>query len=263
VPLTVAHRGASEAAPENTLAAVRAAVARDSDLVEVDVQRSRDGALVLVHDTTLTRTTDVRRVFPGRAPWRVSDLTYDEMLRLDAGSWHSARFAGERIPTLQDAIEVVRRTRAGLLVELKLPALHPGIVADVSAALRRSAAPLHRGGGEKRLVVQSFDHSAVRAFKALAPDVPVGLLGAPPEATLRALGTWAEQVNPSYRVTDAAYVAAVHDAGMACLVWTVDRASSMRRALRMGVDGVITNRPDRLTEVLAGQGSRRTSLRML
>ena len=73
--LTIAHRGASADAPENTLAAVRRAVAVGADLVEVDVQRTRDGALVLMHDTTLTRTTDVRRVFPHRAPWRVADFT--------------------------------------------------------------------------------------------------------------------------------------------------------------------------------------------
>jgi glycerophosphoryl diester phosphodiesterase len=85
-PLTIAHRGASAEAPENTLAAVRRAVELGADAVELDVQRSRDGALNVMHDTTLERTTSVRQAFPGRAPWRVADFNLDEIRRLDAGS---------------------------------------------------------------------------------------------------------------------------------------------------------------------------------
>ena len=84
--LTVAHRGASGRAPENTLTALAAAVADGADLLEFDVRRTRDGALVLMHDTTLTRTTDARRVFPGRAPWLVSDFSLAELRRLHAGA---------------------------------------------------------------------------------------------------------------------------------------------------------------------------------
>ena len=85
LPKVVAHRGASVEAPENTLAAVRRAIARDADAVEVDVQRTRDGGLVMLHDTSLARTTDARRVFPRRSPWLVSDFTLDEVQQLDAG----------------------------------------------------------------------------------------------------------------------------------------------------------------------------------
>jgi glycerophosphoryl diester phosphodiesterase len=84
----------------------------------------------------------------------------------------------------------------------------------------------------------------------LAPSVPVGLLGTPARGRLSALATWADQINPRYWSADASYVAAVHEHGMDCLVWTVNRASAMRRALQMGVDGIITDRPDRLHEVL-------------
>ena len=104
-PLVVAHRGASADAPENTLSAVRAALVRDSDLVEVDVQRSKDGALVLMHDTTLSRTTNARNLFPTRGPWLVGQFTYAELSRLDAGSWKGPQFAGETIPTLEQLIE--------------------------------------------------------------------------------------------------------------------------------------------------------------
>lgn len=233
----IAHRGASAYAPENTLAALRKAIARDADLVEFDVRRSKDGALVLLHDHTLDRTTDVRSVFPGRAPWRVSDFTYEELMSLDAGSWKSADYAAERIPTLSEALQVLGLSGSGALVELKTPRLFAGMVAEVAVVVLEVPT---------RLSVQSFDHAAMRELKQIAPCVSVGVLGTPPRSSLTELGEWADQVNPHHRRADKAYVDEVHAAGMDCFVWTVDRASAMRRAVRLGVDGVITNRPDLL-----------------
>ena len=247
---TVAHRGASGMAPENTLAAIERAVALRCDLVEIDVQRTRDGVLVLVHDPDLARTTDAARVLPGRAPWRVGDLTYRELLRLDAGSWFSPAYAAERIPTLEQAIELLRDGDTGLLLEVKKPARQPGIEADIRAALRRFPRFVAAAASDRRLVVQSFDHGAMRRFAALEPAVPVGLLGRPPLRRLRRLARWASQVNPHHRAATPAYVAAVQSAGLSCQVWTVDRPDDMRRVLGLGVDGVITNRPDVLARTL-------------
>ncbi len=242
--VNVAHRGASAYAPENTLAAVRKAIARDADVVEFDVRRTRDGALVLVHDATLDRTTDVRRVFPRRAPWRVTDFTHAELMRLDAGSWKSQEYAGERIPTLTEALEVLALSRVGALVELKAPATSRGITAAVAAAVHASPT---------RSVVQSFDHVAMRELKQAAPYVSVGLLGSPARSLLPSLADWVDQVNPHHRRVDRAYVEDVHASGMQCFAWTTDRASAMRRLIRLGVDGVITNRPDLLHRVRAGR----------
>lgn len=220
--LNVAHRGASEEAPENTLEAIRRAVEIGADKIEVDVQRSKDGALVLMHDTTLARTTNARHVFPGRGPWRVSDFTYDELRRLDAGSWKSGAFAGEQIPTLDQAIEVLGS--AGLLLELKAPGLYPGIVPEVAATLRQVPGCLDSAVAARRVVVQSFSFAAMKEHKTLKPVVPVGLVGAPARGNLPALATWADQVNPSHLAVDQAYVEEVHRLGMECLLWTVNRA---------------------------------------
>lgn len=250
--LNIAHRGASDEAPENTLTAIRRAVGQGVDMVEVDVQRTRDGALVLMHDTTLVRTTNVREVFPGRAPWRVADLTLDELRRLDAGSWKGGAFAGEPVATLTDALEVIAASASGLLLELKAPDLYPGVVSDVVAALREQP-ELVASAGQARLVVQSFSIAAMKEHKTQAPEIAVGLLGQPARQNLPALGTWADQVNPSHVAVDRAYVDQVHRLGMRCLVWTVNHPYLMRRALRAGVDGVITNRPTVLAGVLAAR----------
>lgn len=248
--LNVAHRGASAYAPENTLASFREGIKRDGDLIESDVQRSKDGVLVLVHDTNLARTTDVERVFPNRSPWNVRDFTYKEMRRLDAGSWKSPEYAGAPIPTLAEAIETIRASNAGLLLEIKSPELYPGIEKEVAEEMRTFPGYVESAVAAHRLVLQSFDFDSMRRYAELEPDVPVGLLGTPSPDQLPALAEFADEVNPNHKSVDASYVRAVHDAGMDCLVWTVDARSDMNRAIDLGVDGVISNKPDVLEQVL-------------
>ncbi|MGZ5399646.1 MAG: glycerophosphodiester phosphodiesterase [Nocardioides sp.] len=239
--LTIAHRGASAYAPENTLAALRTAIEMRCDLAEVDVQRTRDGVLVLVHDTDLRRTTGRRA--------SVSDVTHAELSRLDAGSWFSPVYAGEPVPTLEQAIDVLDGSGTGLLLEVKHPARHPGIATDIARALSG-----RRGYAESgQCIVQSFDHGVMRDLARQRPDVPIGLLGHPSVQRLPALATWATHVNPRHRRTTAAYVGAVHAAGLSCHAWTVDDEADLRRTLALGVDGVITNRPDVLQRVMSEQ----------
>lgn len=241
----VAHRGASAEVPENTLAAVRRAVSHDADMVEVDVQRTRDGVLVVHHDTTLARTTDVRRVYPDRAPWSLGDFTFEELRRLDAGSWRArgSGFAGERVPSLLEVMEVLAGTHTGLLLEVKSPSLYPGIATDVAQVLRHLPGGAEAAGRQGRLVVQSFDIDVARRIKGEAPAVPVAVLGRPSRRRLRELAEWACQVNPSHKVLDRGYVEDVHRLGMGCMTWTVNAPAAMARAASLGVDGIITDRP--------------------
>jgi glycerophosphoryl diester phosphodiesterase len=252
-PLVVAHRGASASAPENTLPAVRLAVAMRVDLVEVDVQLTGDGHLVVVHDTTLARTTDVARRLPGRAPWRVAEHTLAEVRGLDAGSWFSPTYAGVRVPTLHEVLTSLRGG-TGLLLEVKAPAEHPGIAEALATAL--DGWPPVRAQGTPRVVVQSFDPDFMERFHALAPEVPAGLLVEHPDELPGPLPGWAEQLNPCHSHVTAASVRAAHDRGAITLPFTVDDPDRMRALLALGVDGLITNRPDVLLDLLGRSAAR-------
>ncbi len=236
-PWVVAHRGASHVAPENTLSALRSALARGADMVEVDVRRTADGALVLLHDDHLRRTTNIARCFPARASWRVQDFTLAQLRCLDAGRWKSPTFMGEAVPTLEEAWDVVRRAGARLLLEVKEPAAHPGIMRDVSQLLGEQP------GRPGQVVVQSFDSFAVLDLAMERPDLEVGLLAPVPVEDLPHVASWASYVNPHHRRVSAHYVGAVHDLGMRCVPWTVDGPQRMRWLMRCGVDGVISNKP--------------------
>lgn len=249
--LTVAHRGASASSPENTLGAVRAALSRGADMVEVDVQRTKDGVLVVIHDTTLARTTNVEQVFGRRrAPWLVGDFTFDEISRLDAGRWKSPAYAGERIPTLREVTDVLLECGSRLLLELKSPALYPGIEAEVVAELRATVLDGATGAWPGTVVVQSFDETALKTVKTLEPSATVGLLARPHPSRLPEIAEWADQLNPNHRTVGTAYVKSIHNTGMECFVWTANSRSALTRAIGLGVDGIITDRPLLLQRLL-------------
>ncbi|MFS2293758.1 MAG: glycerophosphodiester phosphodiesterase [Actinomadura sp.] len=252
----VAHRGASAYAPENTLAALRLARAQHADMFEIDVQQTKDRKLVLMHDTTLARTTNVEEVYPNRAPWRVSDFTLAEIKRLDAGSWFGIRYRGERVPTLDEVLKAMDGQGLGMLLEVKSPALYPGIEMRIAAALKRAPSWLRPDPKERRLVVQSFDWDSVRRFRNAMPKVPVGLIGKAKVQDLPGLASFADQINPTFTDLDPSYVNRVHAARMDVLTWTLDDAGDMRKAAELGVDGIITNRPDVLWSVLQATGAR-------
>ena len=248
-PRVYAHRGASAYAPENTLVAVDRADALGFDWVENDVQLTRDGVLVVMHDTDLRRTTNAEEVFPDRAPWAVKDFTAAEISRLDAGSWFDARYAGTRVPTLRQYLKRLGHNRQNLLLEIKSPEIYPGIERATLDVLNEEGW-LDRAHVRDRLVIQSFGTDSVRTVHALRPDVVTGFLGAPAVAELPAYAEFADQINPSYGTLSGAYVAAVqalkgpHDKKLQVNAWTVNDAASARNVNGMGVNGIITNTPD-------------------
>jgi glycerophosphoryl diester phosphodiesterase len=252
----VAHRGASAYAPENTLAAVEKAAALGASVVEIDVQRTADGELILMHDTNLVRTTDAEEVFPEHDSYDVGDLTMDEVRQLDAGSWFDGSFAGEPVPTLAETLDLMRELEVGLLLEVKAPELYPGIEQEIVDELGRDPWWLRPAPPTQahRLVIQSFDWESMRRSQDLLPSIPHGLLGRVDEADIPTYAEWADQINPGFTTIDADYVQAVHDAGLEVYVYTVNEPDDMRAQIANGVDGIISNYPDVLLEVIAEQG---------
>ena len=244
-PIAVAHRGASGYAPENTLAAVDEAHRLGAETVELDVQLTSDGRLVLIHDTRLDRTTDVAEVFPGRAPYNVADFTLAEIRRLDAGSSFGDEFAGEPVPLLGEALDRLEAHDMNLLLEVKEPELYPGIEHQIAVELARRPHWLvpNAPGEPHRIVVQSFDWESTRVSKGLLPSVPHALLGRVPEDEIGEYG-WAHMINPNHTTIDADYVSEVHDAGLEIMPYTVNDPAMMGRMLEMGTDGFITDFPD-------------------
>lgn len=248
-PVVVAHRGASGYAPENTLVAADAAKALSVEWVENDVHRTKDGVLVVLHDTDLKRTTNVEEVFPGRAPWAVKDFTAAEIAKLDAGSWFGSQFTGTRVPTLSQFVNRLERNRQKLLLEIKSPATYPGIERDILRVLGQ-AGWLDRSHVRDRLVIQSFGAGSVKEVHALRPDITTGFLGTPPVADLPGYAAFTDQINPSHATIDADYVAAVqrlkgpHGKRLRVSTWTVNDAANAAKVHAYGVDGIITNYPD-------------------
>lgn len=140
--------------------------------------------------------------------------------------------------------------RTGLLLEDKHPAQYPGIADVIAKSLRSVPGYLERALAARLLVVQSGDWSFVRAFYNLAPEIPVGLLGQPSLDELREFATWVDQLTPQHTVADAEHLPLVHELGMSSLLWTVDGVGDMEAAIDLGADGIITNLPDSLVQVV-------------
>ncbi len=256
-PVVYAHRGASAYAPENTLEAVDLAMQLGFDWVENDVQRTKDGELVVIHDDTLARTTDVEQLFPDRKPWKVQDFTAAEIAQLDAGSWFGEEYAGAFVPTLREYLDRVRRNQQRLLLEIKKPELYPGIEEQTLKVLGE-AGWLDERHVTQRLVVQSFSADSVRIVHRLRPDLVTAFLGTPTAADLPRYAEFTDRINPWHTTISADWVAAVHGLRgahgkvMEVDTWIVDDAATARKVQAMGVDGIITNAPDVVQEAVGG-----------
>jgi glycerophosphoryl diester phosphodiesterase len=273
----VAHRGASAYAPEHTLAAYRLAIAQGADYVEQDLAVTRDGVLICLHDDSLERTTDVEQVFPdratidaasGRRQWLALDFTLDEIKRLDAGSWFGPAFAGERVPTWEEAVAAVG-TSAGLYPELKTPALYRARGVDQTALFVDS---IRRLGLDRRspgsLIVQSFDEQPLRDLTKSLPGLPRVFLidtdDGPRWLTAEGLGevaTFATGIGPAKGLLDGKpeLVRTAHAAQLTVTPYTFttryaaavpprfrDVADEMRYYLEdLDVDALFTDNPDR------------------
>jgi glycerophosphoryl diester phosphodiesterase len=246
LPLVVAHRGNSSVAPENTLVAFEAAWRAGADLVEVDLQLTRDGVAVVIHNDTVDATTD--------GAGRVDDLDAAELRRLDAGTWFSPHYRGARVPTAVELFAfLAERPGLGLLAELK-GAWRP-------EAARQVAEEIEAAGLAERVIVQSFWTETVAALRDVAPELPRGLLVADlPEdliALCRELRVMTCNPAGSLLRDEPDLVDALHGEGLRTMPWTLNEPAHWDAAVAAGVDAIITDRPDRLRGWLSARATLR------
>ncbi len=230
--LVIAHRGDSAKAPENTLPAFDSAVKAKADLVELDYYHSADAVPVVIHDSTLDRTTNSVALW-NAAKERVANKSVAELKQLDAGAWFSRQFAGTRIPTLAEALDTIQ---AGSMTLIERKGGEP--------------APCVALLNEKKLlddvVVQSFDWDYLAGCHELAPRLVLGALGSrelTSERLDKIVACGARVVGWEDRDTTAATIDAIHGRGLKAWVWTVDDPRRVRALVEAKVDGIITNRP--------------------
>ena len=232
-PQLIAHRGGPADGPENTLSTFRNAISVGADWIEMDIQRTRDGVLVVIHDETVDRTTD--------GTGRVEDLTLDQIRELDAGN-------GEQVPTFAQVIALARDAGVGLLPEAKSPYLYPGIEAEMVEALIEGD---YIGG----TVIQSFETDALEAIQRIEPDMHVcplyglGVLDlndpSPSEATY--ICPMAEMV-----VLNPWMIRQAHAEGRKVFVWfgVIEHPVVMRFMLALGADGLMVDNPSALGQII-------------
>ncbi|HMR50438.1 MAG TPA: glycerophosphodiester phosphodiesterase [Arachnia sp.] len=234
-----AHRGATEYAPENTIAAFAQAIELGASGIELDVQRTRDGVLVVIHDEQVQRTSN------GRG--KVVDLTFDEVRALDFSHGRDGH-RGTRIPSLQEVLDLVAPTQLVLNVELKNGVeFYPGMAFEVVDLAERS-------GMADRLLYSSFNHYSLAELRGRVAPSQLGLLYSDglyePWHYARRFGAGALHPNVIIPLHDPDLVGRCHDAGIAVNVWTVNEEPHIAFLAELGVDAIITDVPDRARRVL-------------
>ena len=236
-PRWMAHRGAGKLAPENTLAAFRFGAERGYRMFECDVKLSRDGVPFLLHDSTLSRTTNGQGV-GGEQDWQA-------LAQLDAGSWHSRAFAGEPLPSFENIARYCLRNAYFLNIEIKPT---PGIERFTGEVVAQHAERLWKHSAVPPLLT-SFDVAALEGAKAQAPHLPRGLLldslSTDWLANAKKLGCVAIVCN--HALWDGRTVAQAKTAGLKTLSYTVNDEWAAHRLIALGTDGIITDRVDLFT----------------
>lgn len=242
IPKVIAHRGGARWAPENTLAAFRKCIESGVYGIELDIQQCKSGELVVLHDEELSRTTN--------GAGFLKDKTYEELKKLDAGSWFGDEFKGEPIPLLNDVLRLVDGQLV-LNIEIKnTPVEYPGIEDALIKVLADYKHP-------ETIIVSSFDHDVLKRIHEKAPSYKLALLGDP---IISDIGDYASRVGASYwhpyfgsmrkDVIDRA-----HEAKLSVNVWTVDKPKDWQSMVAMGVDGIVTDDPTGLGEFLSTRRS--------
>ena len=266
-PLNIAHRGARSLAPENTLAAARKGLEVGADMWELDIQMTADGELIVIHDSTLKRTSNVRDVFPSRNPWLVHEFRLDEIRLLDFGSWFKkqdpfgqiaagmvaesdlASYVQQQAPTLGEALTFTLEHGWSVNLEIKDLSGNP----DPGQVVKKVLALVEDLDMVDSVLISSYNQDYLAQIRKAHPHIATGVLVSKPhphpETLLRQLG--AQAYHPRLSAFRPADVALLHLQGCRVHIWNVNDRKTMQRLVRAGVDGIFTDFPQLLTSVLA------------
>jgi glycerophosphoryl diester phosphodiesterase len=238
--MVVAHRGFSGAAPENTLVAFRKAIEIGSDMIELDIQLSKDGKIVVIHDESLERTTN--------GHGKVADHTLQEIRKLDAGSWFDPQFAGERIPTLQEVLTLAKG-KVPVNIEIKDPTHGKNAIIELA---EKALQEVKRSEMLNQVIFSSFNPVSLEWTQRKEPRAWVAFLYHRPWNSLAELtgGGEFEVLNLRNIHLTREKVGKVRKEGFKLNVYTVNSEEELEQFVRWGVDGIITNFPDRLIRIL-------------
>ena len=239
--LNLGHRGASAHAPENTLAAFNLAFDMGADGVELDVSVTQDRVPVVIHDNRVDRTTDGHGA--------VSEMALAEVKRYDAGAFFGTKFRGEKIPALAEVLDGPGR-RGIVNIELK-----SGKLPNVGLEAAAIAKVIEETQASERVIISSFNHFALHCIHTLAPGLPLGFLyfdRAPlsfPYSKSQPL-VQPTALHPRFSVVTTRFMHWARQHDYKINTWTVDEPDEMRRLISLGVDSIMTNKPDVLSQVL-------------
>jgi glycerophosphoryl diester phosphodiesterase len=236
-PMIIGHRGAAGEAPENTLSSFSLALEQGCQGIELDVHISADGRLMVCHDSTLNRTTDLTGPIHG--------MTAEDIRKADAGAWFAEKFRGEKIPYLEEVYELVP---TGVMINVEVKEAYDGRIEPVLLEF------LLRSGRMANTVVSSFDHKLLVRLKKQEPTLRIGLLYAAnlvDHAIYAAtLGVEVFSLHPYHELIEAYDVASATNHELAVYPYTANREEDYRRLIRSGVSGIITDYPARLAGIL-------------
>ena len=241
--LVIAHRGASAYYPENTMPSFRGAVELNADMIELDIQLSKDGVPVVFHDAELTDHTNGQGM--------IADYTLKELKKLDAGSWFDQGFAGTHIPTLEEVLEYAGG-KIALNIEIKTEAVTDSVKGGVE---EKCLQLVKKYGMEKHVLFSSFDYRAVAHLRELDSDIPVAILYDPSQSNKMmphqlVKKYQADAFNCSHRQLSRKWVADLQKHDIPTFIYTVNGVRKMKKLIGVGVSGMFTNKPDLLLNLL-------------
>lgn len=240
--MVIAHRGFSGVAPENTIASFKKAIEVNADMIELDVSLSKDNIPVVIHDQTVNRTTN------GKG--KVSEFTLSELKKLDAGSWFKPEFSEEKIPSLE---EVIRLVKDKIMLNIEIKSYSVKKSSEQSGIEYQVVKLIEKYDIGSQVLISSFSKLAVKRIRELNPDIPVALLhrftiNKPLIKNYDNIGIYS--FNQGKRFFSKKTMNLIHKTGIKLNLYTVNQEREMKKFVKFGVDGIITNYPDKLIQVM-------------